>query len=119
MTCLSWTFAIATINPLSAPQYIIQISDRPILTFAVTLLSSVLATLVAWGFGRSAAYYSSKRVASRLCTLDELSTWSYVGTNRIRWSKSKLSMLSMALMVGLALQVSGFTSLISRALSKS
>ncbi|KAM0746204.1 hypothetical protein T439DRAFT_140330 [Meredithblackwellia eburnea MCA 4105] len=114
ITSFCWIFAIQTRTPVPAPSYFLFLATPAQLnTYIITFLSSVLAVLVAWSFGRSAAFYISKRIARSPCSVSEISSWLCIGTNRIRWTLSFWALVSVVSTFGLSLQVSGFTALLT------
>ncbi|KAM0745906.1 hypothetical protein T439DRAFT_384530 [Meredithblackwellia eburnea MCA 4105] len=114
ITGLSWGFAFYTRRPLPVPAIASQLDKNPQLrTYTTTFIASILAILVSWSFGRSAAYFVAKRVAYRAHTVAEITSWAHLSTHQMRWSLSKwivITGLSTALM---SLLVPGFVSLFS------
>ncbi|KAL8292020.1 hypothetical protein RQP46_001486 [Phenoliferia psychrophenolica] len=116
ITGCSWAWATMTmLQTISMPAAVIgEFTTKAALsTYSITLVSSILAILVSWSFGRSASYLISKRVARKACTVDELGSWVYLSTHQIRWSFGKWVFITGIATILLSLQVSGFNSLLT------
>ena len=116
ITGLAWGWALYTIKPRSFPLIGDWLITHPsTMTYIISLTSSILSILVSWSFGRSAAYFISKRMARDPCSVEEVGAWVYLSTHQIKWSMSRWIFITGIATVFLSIQTAGFNSLLARA----
>ncbi|KAK4705567.1 hypothetical protein P7C70_g633, partial [Phenoliferia sp. Uapishka_3] len=110
VTAVAWFWAAYTITkPRQMGGGVMERS--PEMTYGVTLLSTGASILVSWGFGRTVAYYTSKRLANGSLAVNEVTSWVYLSTHQVRWAVSTWLLATLLAAICLGLEVSGFNAI--------